>query len=168
MPVWLPPPPAIVIVQAPQVPPAAARSEVPCDETGIIRCVIDARTQTQRQIDDMRVIAKYVWLVSERNRRFYVAWREKLPSAAYEVVRRIRQFPYLPYGDMYSIQDMQLFIDEDQRRITVRYPKRPNDKHISEQAEDDYVTYTNDLAGFMKAITKEIERLKKYEKQGTR
>jgi hypothetical protein len=159
-----PPPPAIVWVQEQRAALPAGKTDFPCDEAGIIRCVVDEKTQTQRQIEDMRTIAHYIWLLAERNRRFYVAWQEKLPSAAYEVVRRIRQFPYLPYGDMYSIQDMQLFIDEDSRRISVRYPKRPNDTNISEQSEDDYVTYGTDLAPFMKAVTREIDRLKKYEK----
>ena len=113
----------------------------------------------------MRTIAKYVSLVSERNRRFYISWKEKLPSAAYEVVRRIRQFPYLPYGDMYAISDMHLFLDEGRNRIVVRYPREPEKKRLAPLAEDEYVIYETNLANFMKAIEKELPKLKKFEKR---
>jgi len=158
-----PPPPAIIFVQQPQAktPPEAT---FPCDESGIIRCSVTENVTANQSMEDMRIIAKYIWLVSERNRRFYVTWGDKLPSAAYEVVRRIRQFPYLPYGDMYAITDMQLILQESRDRIIVRYPRRP-DKLTSELEEVDYITYETNLTAFMKAINKEIGKLKKYEKQ---
>lgn len=172
---WLPPPPAIVYVMPdqtttappPQAPPKAAvqGSTFVCDETGVIRCYVTENVTAKTRVDNMRVIAKYLWLVAERNRSFYATWREKLPSAAYEVVRRIKSFPYLPYGDMYAIIDMQLIIEEERNKIVVRYPKRPDKNQHDELAEDEYVTYETDLTTFMKAIEKEIGRLKRYDKK---
>ncbi len=165
VPVWIPPPPpAIVIVQAPQGKRALEGTSFPCDDTGVIRCAVLETVTVNRSAEDIRLIAKYVSLLSERNRRYYLSWRERLPSAAYEVVRRIRPFPYLPNGDMYAITDMQLILQEDRDRILVRYPRRPSDPSISELAEDDYVTYETKLSTFMKVVEKETARLKKYEK----
>ena len=135
-----------------------------CDTTGVIQCSVSERITQDKGQEDIRMIATYVALLSERNRRFYLAWNEKLPSAAYEVVRRIHQFPYLPYGDMYAITDMRIVLEEDRNRITVRYPKRPDSKPNEELPETDYVVYDAPLAPFMKAIEKEIGKLKKYAK----
>lgn len=161
--VALPPsPPAIILLQQPPA-QATPPATFPCDETGIIRCSVTETVTANRSVEDLRIIAKYIWLVSERNRRFYTTWKDKLPSAAYEVVRRIHPFPYLPYGDMYAITDMQLILQEGRDRIMVRYPKRP-DKMTSEMEEVDYVTYESNLTAFMKAVEKEIVKLKKYER----
>jgi len=135
-----------------------------CDETGVIHCYVNENVTAKTRVDNMRIIAKYLWLVAERNRSFYVAWREQLPSAAYEVVRRVKPFPYLPYGDMYAITDMQLIIEETRNKIIVRYPKRPDKNQHDELAEDEYITYETDLTAFMKVIEKEIGRLKRYDK----
>jgi len=164
MPAWLPPPPPAIVVAAPQAKATTREMSIPADENGIIRCSVIETVTANRSVEDMRIIAKYVALLSERNRRYYASWREKLPSAAYEVVRRIRPFPYLPYSDMYAITDMQLILQESRDRIIVRYPRRPSDPTTSFLAEEDYITYETPLSAFMKAIEKEIPRLKKYEK----
>lgn len=78
------------------------------------------------------------------------------------MVRRVRTRPYLPDGDTYGIQNLQVILNEDNNRIVVRYPKHP-ERHQSEFAEDDYATYEADLTKFMKDIEKEIGKLKKYE-----
>lgn len=165
MPAWLPPPPpAIVIVmQTPQAKAAIEGLTFPCDESGVIHCSVVETVTANRSVEDMRIIAKYVALLSERNRRFYISWKEKLPSAAYEVVRRIRPFPFLPYGDMYAITDMQLILQESRDRIIVRYPKRPDDAKTNLLAEDDYASYETVLSTFITTIEKEIGKLKKYE-----
>lgn len=150
--------------QQPQEKFAAAQS-FPCDADGVIRCSVTETVTAERSLEDLRIIAKYIGLVAERNRRYYMTWQEKLPSAAYEVVRRIRPFPFLPYGDIYGITRMQLIVQQSNNRIVVRYPKRPDDPNISELSEDDYVTYDTDLARFIKTIEKETAKLKKYEKR---
>ncbi len=160
----LPPPPPAIIWQEPQSKPAAQSPLVVCDDSGVIRCAVTETVPGDRAREDVRLIATYIKLVSERNLRYYTTWHEKLPSAAYEVVRRIHQFPFLPRGDVYGIVEMQLILQPDLNRIVVRYPKRPGDATLSELAEDDYATYATDLAAFMKAIAKETARLKKYEK----
>lgn len=168
MAVWLPPPPPAIIWQqkdAPVWPGQAGDIAFTCDENGVIRCSVTETVTANRSLEDMRIIAKYVSLVSERNRRFYISWKEKLPSAAFEVVRRIHQFPYLPYGDMYAISDMHLFLDEGRNRIVVRYPREPEKKRLAPLAEDEYVIYETNLANFMKAIEKELPKLKKFEKR---
>ncbi len=161
----LPPPPPAIIWQQPQPKPAVPSAPVVCDDTGIIRCSVAETVQGDRSREDVRLIATYIKLVSDRNIRYYTTWREKLPSAAYEVVRRIHQFPYLPHGDVYGIVEMQLVLQPDRNRIVVRYPKRPDDPTLSELAEDDYATYETDLAKFMKVIVKEIARLAKSEQR---
>jgi hypothetical protein len=159
-------PPAIVWQQpAPPAKPPLPAGPFTCDESGVIQCSVSETVTAIRSQEDIRLIAHYISLLSERNRRFYLAWREKLPAAAYEVVRRIRPFTYLPYGDMYAITDMHLILEEDRNRIVVKYPKRPESDQHSELAEDDYVVYDTDLAQFMKVIEMEIGKLKKYEKQ---
>lgn len=137
-----------------------------CDEGGVIHCSVAEAVSAPKSLDDLRLIAKYISLVSERNRRFFLAWREKPPSAAYEVVRRIHAFPYLPYGDMYAITDMRLILREDENTIEVRYLKTPNDQSL-ELDDADWVVYRADLTRFMKEIEKEIGKLKKYEKSGS-
>lgn len=137
---------------------------MPCDLSGIIHCSVTETVKGTSSTDDIRVIAHYISLLSERNQRYYTMWREKLPSAAYEVVRRIHSFPYLPYGDMYAITDMQLIVEKDRDRILVRYPKRPEEKKAGDMSETEYVTYETPLAAFIKVIEKEVSKLKKYEK----
>ena len=159
---WLPPPPpAIVLVQDPQTKSLGDRPEFVCDESGVIRCAVVETVTVNRSAEDLRTIARFVSLVSERNRRFYLAWHEKLPSAAYEVVRRVRTFPYLPNGDMYAITDMQVILQEERNRIIVRYPRIPS-RRASEWSESDYVVYESNLSAVMKMIEKEIGRLGRY------
>lgn len=160
----LPPPPPAIVWQIPSAKPSPPSQTIVCDTTGVIRCSSAETVGAKTSADDIRVIAKYIALLSERNQRFYIMWREKLPSAAYELVRRIHPFPYLPYSDMYSITDMQLIIYKDEDRIVVRYPKHPEDKNSAEWTDDDYVVYETPLAAFMKVVEKEIGKLKKYEK----
>ncbi len=145
----------------------APREPVQCDVEGVIHRLTIETVAASRSLFDLQRIAKFVALVSERNRRFYLSWHEKLPSAAYEVVRRIHSRPYLPYNDMYGITDMRLIHDEANNRLTVRYLKRPNDTR-TELNEDDWVTYSTDLGAFMRTIEKEIEKLKKYDGGGSR
>jgi hypothetical protein len=132
-----------------------------CDATGTIRCAVTETVSADASTADMRLIATYISLVSERNRRYYVRWDTKLPSAAYELVRKVRPFPYLPYGDVYAITDMQVILQQSRNRILVRYPKRPNQRKNAELAETDYVTYETPLAAFIKTLEKEIAKLKK-------
>ena len=162
-----PPPPAIVWQQPPTPQTAAGESVLASDDSGKIRCNVIETVTASRSAFDMARIATFVRLVSERNRRYYMAWHAKLPSAAYEVVRRIRPRPYLPYGDMYGITDMRLTLNEDTNRIGVRYLKTPNDTR-PELSDDDRVTYETDLRAFIKEIEKEIEKLKKYETSESR
>jgi hypothetical protein len=68
-------------------------------------CFASSRNELQR-------IAAFVRLVSERNRRRFMRWGQRLPSASYELVRRIHPFPYLPYNDTYSIGQLLLTIDD--------------------------------------------------------
>ena len=131
----------------------------------MIRCDVVETVSAPKSIEDLRLIAKFISLVSERNRRFFIAWRQKAPAAAYEVVRRIHAFPYLPYGDMYAITDMRLILREDENTIEVRYLRKPEDRD-AEVVGEDFVVYRADLAKFMKEIEKEIGKLKKYEKSG--
>ena len=149
-------------------PQAPAETPIVCDTTGVIQCSVSEKVSRNQSQDDIRLIARFVSLVSERNRRYFLTWREKLPSAAYEVVRRIHQFPYLPYGDMYAITDMHIVLEEDRNRITVRYLKHPEQSLEAERTEADYIVYDAPLAPFMKAIEKELGNLKKYEKLSDR
>ncbi len=161
---FLPPvtPPAIIWQQPQPQEPKGTRpvTTIPCDVNGVIRCSVTETVVAPSGADDIRIIARYITLLSDRNVRYYTSWREKLPSAAYEIVRRIHSFPYLPYGDMYAISDMQLTIERSRDRIMVRYSKKPDDKK-SEFEESDYVTYETGLSEFMKMVTKEIKKLEK-------
>ena len=78
-----------------------------------------------RSLEDMRIISKYIQLVTERNRRYYIAWRTKAPSATYELVKRVKSFPYLPYGDTYSIVGLEIVLNQRINQLVVRYPKKP-------------------------------------------
>lgn len=159
----VPPSPPAIVWQQPALPAAGQSAAITCDESGVIHCDIVETVSATKSIEDLRLIAKYISLVSERNRRFFIAWRQKPPSAAYEVVRRIHAFPYLPYGDMYAITDMRLILREDDNTIEVRYLRKPEDR-TSEVVDEDFVVYRANLAKFMKEIEKEIGKLKKYEK----
>jgi len=137
----------------------------PCDDDGAIKCSLQqAETVTgSRSLEDMRVISKFIQLVSERNRRYYLAWQTKSPSAAYELVKRVKPFPYLPYGDTYSITGLDIVFNQTTDRVTVRYPKKPKAKS-GPVATADLATYETKLSDFIKSLQKEIEKLKKYEK----
>lgn len=164
MPLLGPPPqPPALIYQVPQA-QSSHETTIPCDTTGTIRCSVVETVTANRSANDLRVIGHYVHLVAERNLRYYTNFKQLAPSAAYEVVRRVKTRPYLPDGDTYGIRDLQVILNEDNNRIIVRYPKRP-DRQVSELAEDDYATYEADLTKFMKEIEKEISKLKKYEKR---
>jgi hypothetical protein len=151
--------------KAPEFQPSAGAT-IPCDAEGLIRCSFDqVETVTApRSLDDMRVIGKYIQLVSERNRRNYLAWQTKGPSAAYEVVRRVKPFPYLPYGDSYSIIGLDIVINQTKDLITVRYPKKPKQNSAAPVADKDHAIYSTQLSTFIKDLEKEIVKLKKYEK----
>lgn len=133
---------------------------VQCDASGVIHCSVAETVTAPSNTDDVRRIARYISLLSERNVRYYSTWHEKLPSAAYELVRRIHAFPFLPYGDMYAITDMQLTVERTGDRIIVRYPKKPESRK-TEWADSDYVTYETQLTDFMKTVDKEIRKLEK-------
>jgi hypothetical protein len=162
---------AIVLAAAPQqkapdsqpVPPAAT---FPCDTDGVIRCALDQveNVTSPRSLEDMRIIGKYIQLVSERNRRYYISWQTKAPSAAYELVKRVKAFPYLPYGDSYSIVGLDIVLNQARDLITVRYPKNPKQNQAAPVAEKDHAIYETKLSAFIRDLEKEIAKLKKYEK----
>jgi len=161
--VFFPPAPPAIVWQQPQ--PQEPRGTTPattiqCDASGVIHCSVTETVTAPSGADDIRIIARYITLLSERNVRYFTSWRQKLPSAAYEIVRRIHPFPYLPYGDMYAISDMQLTIERSRDRIMVRYSKKPDNKK-SEFVESDYVTYETKLSDFMKTVNKELKKLEK-------
>ncbi len=138
----------------------------PCDDDGAIKCSLQqAETVTgSRSLEDMRVISKFVQLVSERNRRYYIAWQTKSPSAAYELVKRVKSFPYLPYGDTYAITGLDIVFNQTTDRVTVRYPKKPKVNPTEPVRESEHAIYSTKLSDFIKSLQKEIEKLKKYEK----
>jgi hypothetical protein len=143
----------------------AGQEEDTCDDTGEIRCVAmqgDVVT-VQRSLQDMRVIGTFVRLVSERNRRYYLAWQTKAPSAAFELVKRVKSFPYLPYGDTYGITGVEVVLNQAKDQLTVRYPKHPK-PGTDPLPKDDYVVYSTKLSAFIDTLEKENVKLKKYEK----
>ena len=162
---------AIALAAAPQQKPlerqpAAVAAVFPCDADGVIRCSLDqVETVTSpRSLEDMRIIGKYIQLVSERNRRYYISWQTKAPSAAYELVKRVKAFPYLPYGDSYSIVGLDIVLNQARDLITVRYPKNPKQNQTAPIAEKDHAIYETKLSAFIRDLEKEIAKLKKYEK----
>jgi hypothetical protein len=161
---------AIALVAGPQQPAPefqpSAGATMPCDAEGLIRCSVDQveTVRGPRSLEDMRIIGKYIQLVSERNRRYYLAWQTKGPSAAYELVKRVKSFPYLPYGDSYSIIGLDVVLNQANDLITVRYPKKPKQNSTAPIADGDLATYSTKLSTFIKDLEKEIAKLKKYEK----
>jgi hypothetical protein len=150
-------------VPAPSQGPATS---VPCDPDGLIRCTLhETETVTgSSSIEDVRFIARYLELITERNRRYYLSWGTRLPSAAFELVRRVKSFPYVPYGDTYSIIGMDIALNQKEDRLSVRYPKYPKQNSSAPVAEKDHAVYDTKLSTFIKDLEKEIARLKKYEK----
>lgn len=160
---------AVTLAAVPQKAPEPATQPAPtyeCDADGAIRCSSDqVETVTgSRSLDDMRIIGKFIQLVGERNRRYYLAWRTKQPSAAYELVKRVQSFPYLPYGDTYSIIGVEIVLSQSRDRIVVRYPKKPKLNRAAPATEKDLATYDAKLSDFIRTLQKDIEKLKKYEK----
>lgn len=158
-------PPPQTPVAPPQGNAQGKTDENLCDDTGEIRCV---ETQgevvtVQRSLLDMRVIGTFVRLVSERNRRYYLAWQTKAPSAAFELVKRVKSFPYLPYGDTYGITGVEVVLNQAKDEVTVRYAKHPK-PGADPLPKDDYAVYTTKLSAFIDALEKENVKLKKYEK----
>jgi len=145
---------------ASQAPAAAAKpAEVACDADGAITCVQEVETvSVNRSALDMRVIGKFIQLISERNRRYYAAWSQKAPSASFEVVKRIKEFPYLPGGDNYGIQSLEVVLSQSANLVTVRYPKKPDDPRSTEK-----VSYSGKLDAFIKTLERENDKLKKYD-----
>jgi hypothetical protein len=137
-----------------------------CDVDGVIRCSYDqVETVTgSRSLEDMRIIGKFIQLVSERNRRYYLAWHTKQPSASYELVKRVKPFPYLPYGDTYSVLEVEIILNQPKDRLTVRYPKKPKLNSTAPIPESGFATYETKLSDFIKNLQKDIEKFKKYEK----
>lgn len=154
------------------VPPVAQTTPIPqgdvyrCDPDGLITCTYQ-QTETvtgSRSLQDMRIIGKYIELISERNRRYYLTWQEKAPSAAYELVRHVKAFPYLPYADTYAISGLVIALDQAENRITVSYPKKVPPTQTTPVAKQDLVSYSTKLSDFIKTLEQEIVKLKKYEK----
>jgi len=145
----------------------AAVSANPCEVDGVILCYFDQieTVSSPRSLEDMRIIGKYLQLVSERNRRYYLSWRTQSPSAAFELVKRIKPFPYLPVeGDTYSITGISIALNQTTDRITVRYPKKLQKSMTAPIRDGDLVSYDTKLSTFINALEKEIAKLKKYEK----
>ncbi|TAK18654.1 MAG: hypothetical protein EPO35_01215 [Acidobacteria bacterium] len=138
----------------------------PCDADGAIRCSYQqVETVTgSRSLDDMRIISKYIQLVAERNRRYYISWQTKAPSAAYELVKRVKSFPYLPYGDSYSIVGLEIALNQSADTVTVKYPMKPKPNSLEPIPDKDHAVYSTKLSDFIKGLEKEIVKLKKYEK----
>ena len=151
--------------QAPSSQPGESMT-YPCDADGTIRCSFQQmETVTgSRSLQDMRIISKYIQLVAERNRRYYISWQTKAPSAAYELVKRVKAFPYLPYGDSYSIIGLEIALNQSADTVTVRYPRKPKPNGTEPIPEKDHAVYTTKLSDFIKNLEKEIVKLKKYEK----
>lgn len=161
---------AVALIGTPQQlsPNASANAETaaPCDATGVIRCRADQieTVTAPRSLEDMRIIGKYVQLISERNRRTYLAWQTKSPSAAFELVRRVKRFPYLPYDDSYSIVGLEIILSQERDLVTVRYPRKPKANSTAPVPADGYAEYSTTLSVFVDSLQKEILKLKKYEK----
>lgn len=158
-----PSPPAIVMAAPvgqdpvrPQVPGPA--SSIVCDVTGVIECQVVERVAANKSLQDLRIIAKFVALVSERNRRLFNAFAHRSPSAAYELVRLLRSRPYLPGGDTYGIVDVKVVLKEDENLVSVRYPRRAD-------GTGERVEYEAPLVPFMQAVEAGIVKLKKYDKE---
>ena len=151
--------------QAPSLQPGDPAT-YPCDADGVIRCSFQqVETVTgSRSLEDMRIISKYIQLISERNRRYYISWQTKAPSAAYELVKRVKSFPYLPYGDSYSIVGLEIVLNQSRDRLLVRYPRKPKQNSTEPISERDFAAYDTKLSTFIDALQKEIVKLKKYEK----
>jgi hypothetical protein len=131
-----------------------------------VRCLVEETVTANLAQNHVREIGHYISLVTERNLRMYAAWNERLPSAAYEVVRRLKSLPYLPYGDTYEIRDMAITIKVDAELVVISYPKKPKKPKLGEkQGEQEMITYQGDLSDFMEKIEKEIGKLKRYEKR---
>lgn len=152
--------------QKPAEPPTSAFPTIPCDAEGILTCSLDqVETVTSpRSLEDMRIIGKYMQLISERNRRYYMSWQTKAPSAAFEFVRRVKSFPYLPYDDTYSIVGLDVVLSQQHDLLTVRYPKKPKEKPATPVPASGYAEYSTQLSTFINSLEKEIVKLKKYEK----
>ncbi len=160
---------AIALAGAPQKAPDAATQPAlayACDADGAIRCSYDqVETVTgSRSLDDMRIVGRFIQLVSERNRRYYLAWHTKQPSPSYELVKRVKAFPYLPYGDTYSIIGVEIILNQAGDRVMVRYPKKPKLNGPTTSADADSATYETKLSEFIKKLQKDIGKLTKYEK----
>jgi hypothetical protein len=120
-------------------------------------CTLPAR-------EELRRIVTFVNLVSERNRRRFVRWGQRLPSASYELVRRIHRFPYLPYNDTYGIRQILLTIDDSGTEISVRYRKHPDSTTSREVETPQFVTYSTDLSDLMRVIDRELVKLARFRK----
>lgn len=137
-----------------------------CDEGGAIKCSLQqVETVTgSRSLEDMRIIGKFIQLVTERNRRYFLAWHTKSPSPAYELVKRVKAFPYLPYGDAYAIAGLEIGFDQATDRLTVKYPKKPKLGSAARVSDGGFASYETTLSDFIKTLQKEIDKLNKYEK----
>lgn len=135
----------------------APPQSIVCDVTGVIECQVVERVAANKSLEDLRVIAKFVALVSERNRRYYAAFAHRSPSAAYEVVRLVRTRPWLPNGDSYGIVELKIVLREDDNVVAVRYPRRPD-------GTGGWIAYEAPLVPFMHAVEAGIVKLKKYDK----
>lgn len=159
-------PPQLPVPPAAQTPPIQKDNVYRCDPDGLITCTYQQmETVTgSRSLQDMRIIGKYIELISERNRRYYLTWQEKAPSAAYELVKHVKSFPYLPYADTYSISGLVIALDQAENRITVSYPKKVPPSQTAPVAKKDLISYSAKLSDFIKTLEQEIVKLKKYEK----
>ncbi len=161
---------AAIVLAGPQqkapAPVVPADSTFPCDAEGVIRCRLEqVETVTgSRSLEDMRIISKYIQLVTERNRRYFIAWQTKAPSAAYELVKRVKAFPYLPYGDTYSIVGLEIVLNQNRDQLVVRYLKKSKQASRSAVSDGGFATYDTTLSDFIKTLQKEIEKLKKFDK----
>lgn len=151
-----------------QVPvaPAPPPTAFPCDATGEISCAFqETETVTGlRSLQDLRIISKFIQLMSERNRRYYIAWETKAPSAAFELVKRVKAFPYVPYGDTYSIVAVTVTLNQPLDRVRIRYPKKPKQNTVQHLADEDFIVYETKLSDFIKRLEADNLKLKKYEK----
>lgn len=158
----------LVVGAGQQVPvaPVPAPTAFPCDAAGEISCAFqETETVTgSRSLQDLRIISQFIQLVSERNRRYYIAWETKAPSAAFELVKRVKAFPYLPYGDTYSIVGVNITLNQQLDRVRVRYPRKPKQNAAQHLTEKDFVSYETKLSDFIKRLEADILKLKKYEK----
>lgn len=125
-------------------------------------CAPDELTCIASPRDELRRIVTFVHLVSERNRRRLARWGQRLPSASYELVRRIHPFPYLPGNDTYGIGQILLTIDDTGTEVAVRYRKHPDSNGPKDAETPEFVTYAMDLADLMPVIDRELLILAKY------